>query len=159
MSQESRENVLNMAAQVLQYRQRSAAALYDRLLEKGAASEDAEYAVARLKELGYLRDEEYASLIVRDLCTRGYGERRIRQALHQKKVEPDAADYALKAYMPDRDKLWKYIESKLKDEPAPDRKTLKKLTDGLCRRGFSWEEIRSALREYLDSEAMDNLED
>ena len=33
----------------------------------------------------------------------------------------------------------------------PDRKALKRVADGLYRRGFSWGVIQSALREYTNS--------
>lgn len=159
MSEQSRSKALNMAADILKYGQRSAAALYDRLIEKGAAEDDADYAVARLLSLGYLCDEDYASGVARDLRARGYGKARVRQALKQKKVEPEAIEQALEQFSPDGDKLQSIIKRKLAGEASPDRKILKKLTDGLFRRGFSWEEIRAALREYLDSEDVGDLED
>ena len=71
--EERRERVLRTAANVLTYRARSSQALYDRLVEKGAAPEDAAWAVARLRELGYLNDADYGRLVVRDLAARGYG--------------------------------------------------------------------------------------
>ena len=61
--QQARDRALRTAANVLQYRQRSARALYDRLLEKGLEPELAEYAVERLQQLGYLNDAEYGRLL------------------------------------------------------------------------------------------------
>lgn len=159
MNEESRKKTLNLAADILRYHQRSAAALYERLLEKGVVPEDAAYAVAKLQEWGYLCDADYAALVVRDLCARGYGKNHIRQALRQKKVESETAERALEDFSPNDEKLQQYIRRKLKDEHTPDRRVLKKLTDGLFRRGFSWEEIRAALRKYLDSEDVGDLED
>lgn len=146
---ERRDRALKTAANVLQYRQRSAQALYDRLLEKEIDPEDAAYAVARLLELGFLNDGEYARLLVRELSGRGYGPARIRQALREKKLEPETVELAMEEYQPDPERLRRYVESKLRGQ-QPDRKTLKRVSDGLFRRGFGWEDIRRALREYTD---------
>lgn len=146
---QSREQALKTAANVLQYRQRSARALYERLLEKEIAPEDAEYAVERLKQLGYLNDGEYAALLVRELSGRGYGPRRIRQTLREKKLEPETVEAAMETCQTDPEQLRRYVESRLKGQTA-DRRSLKRVSDGLCRRGFSWEDIRRALREYTD---------
>jgi len=34
---------------------------------------------------------------------------------------------------------------------TPDRKALKRVADGLYRRGFGWSDIQRALRDYTDS--------
>ena len=152
MSDESRRKALNTAANVLQYKQRSAAALYDRLIEKELDPEDAAYAVARLQELGYLNEDEYAASVCRELAARGYGRARARAALRDKKVPAEVAERALEDFRPDEDRLQSYIAAKLGDEREPDRGAVKRLTDGLFRRGFSWEEIRAALRAHLESD-------
>ena len=140
--EERRERVLRTAANVLTYRARSSQALYDRLVEKGAAPEDAAWAVARLRELGYLNDADYGRLVVRD-----YGPGRIRRALLDKKLDPADRELAMDAYVKNDDKLRRYIDSKFRGQ-IPDRKLIKRTADGLFRRGFSWEEIQTALREY-----------
>ena len=97
--EERRERVLRTAANVLTYRARSSQALYDRLVEKGASPEDAAWAVARLRELGYLNDADYGRLVVRDLAARGYGPGRIRRALLDKKLDPADRELAMDAYV------------------------------------------------------------
>lgn len=152
MDNESREKTLRMAANVLEYRHRSSRALYQRLLEKGAEEQDAAYAVARLQELGYLNDVEYGALLVQDLCRRGYGSARIRRYLKEKLLDAPDIDIAMESYVFQPEKMKKYIESKLRGQ-SPDRKALKRVADGLFRRGFSWGEIQTALRDYsLDME-------
>ena len=147
MESGSREKTLHMAANVLEYRHRSSRALYQRLLEKGAEEQDAAYAVARLQELGYLKDGEYGAMLVRDLCRRGYGPLRIRRYLREKLLDPPDIEIAMEAYELQPEVLGKYIDSKLGGEP-PDRRALKRVADGLFRRGFGWETIQNALREY-----------
>ena len=147
METDSREKTLRMAANVLEYRHRSSRALYQRLLEKGAEEQDAAYAVARLQELGYLNDGEYGRLLVRDLCRRGYGAGRIRRYLKEKLLDREDIDTAMEDYSFPAEKVHHYIESKLQGQP-PDRKAIKRVADGLARRGFSWSEIEHALRDY-----------
>ena len=150
METDSREKTLRMAANVLEYRHRSSRALYQRLLEKGAEEQDAAYAVARLQELGYLNDGEYGRLLVRDLCRRGYGALRIRRYLKEKQLDRPDIDTAMEDYVFPAEKVEAYIRSKLGDQP-PDRKALKRVADGLYRRGFGWDVIQTALRNYTDS--------
>ena len=147
MDTDSREKILRMAAAVLEYRNRSAKALYDRLLEKGAEERDAAWAVARLQELGYLNDAEYGRLLVRDLCRRGYGPGRIRRYLKEKKLDGPDIELAMEEYVFQPEKLREYIDSRLRGRTG-DRRELKRAADGLFRRGFGWDEIQSALREY-----------
>ena len=150
METDSREKTLRMAANVLEYRHRSSRALHQRLLEKGAEEQDAAYAVARLQQMGFLNDGEYGKLLVRDLCRRGYGPNRIRQYLKEKQLDGPDIDIAMEDYVLLPEKLEQYIQSKLRGSQA-DRKALKRVADGLYRRGFSWGVIQSALREYTNS--------
>ena len=150
METDSREKTLRMAANVLEYRHRSSRALYQRLLEKGAEEQDAAYAVARLQQLGFLNDGEYGKLLVRDLCRRGYGPGRIRQYLKEKLLDGPDIDIAMEDYVLLPEKLEQYIQSKLRGQ-TPDRKALKRVADGLYRRGFGWSDIQKAVREYTDS--------
>ena len=150
METDSREKTLRMAANVLEYRHRSSRALHQRLLEKGAEEQDAAYAVARLQQMGFLNDGEYGKLLVRDLCRRGYGPNRIRQYLKEKQLDGPDIDIAMEDYVLLPEKLEQYIQSKLRGS-QPDRKALKRVADGLYRRGFSWGVIQSTLREYTNS--------
>lgn len=150
METDSREKTLRMAANVLEYRHRSSRALYQRLLEKGAEEQDAAYAVARLQQMGFLNDGEYGKLLVRDLCRRGYGPARIRQYLKEKLLDGPDIDIAMEDYVLLPEKLEQYIQSKLRGQ-TPDRKAIKRVADGLYRRGFGWSDIQKALRDYTDS--------
>ena len=157
MSAESREKVLNQAAALLEYQNRSCQALFERLLEKGAEEQDAAYAVARLQKLGYLDDARYGALIVRDLTARGYGKSRARQKLREKKVDESVIQTLLETYEPDREKLAALAASRLRGKTL-DRRALKRTADALFRRGFSWGEIQDVLREY-EMQAEESYED
>ena len=60
--------------------------LNDRLRRKGASEEEAAEAVQWLQELNLVDDAKTARQIVERGVRRGYGERRIRQMLYEKKI-------------------------------------------------------------------------
>ena len=150
MSEDSKSKALTTAANVLTYQNRSAQALYDRLLEKQIAEEDAAYAVSRLIELGFLNDEQYASDLIAQYRAPGWGKTRIKQELRKKKLEPDLIEALLEDFEPDYDKMQRLIAAKLRGETDPDRATLKRVSDSLARKGFTWEQIRRALDQYTE---------
>lgn len=147
--EDSRKKALNVAANVLTYKNRSAQALYDRLIEKEIGAEDAAYAVSRLKELGFLNDEEYGISLVRQCRAKGWGKSRIKQELRKKQLEPGLSEYLLEDFEPDYEKMKKLIASKLKDGKH-DKDAVRRTADSLLRRGFDWEQIKKALSEYID---------
>ena len=122
----------------------SRAQLVKKLKEKGETEADAENAADWLENIGAVSDADYAEMLVRNLSARGYGKARIRQKLREKGVPRELWDDAL-AQMPESDEaLEKYIRAHL-DENETDRKKIKKVSDALLRRGFSWSEISEAL--------------
>ncbi|MDR3278239.1 MAG: RecX family transcriptional regulator, partial [Oscillospiraceae bacterium] len=103
-----------------------------------------------LEKIGMLNDAEYARAVARHYASRGYGTRRIRDEFFKRKVARDMWDEALSELPEDGDGLLSLIESKLRGE-QPDRAAQKRVTDALIRRGFSWDEVKSAMRRYLDN--------
>lgn len=141
-------NCMSRAMHLVGYRPHSRKELTDKLITKGESEEAAEYAVDKLESLGIINDEEYSLMIVRHYAAKGYGVGRIRNELYARGVPKDFWEDAL-SQMPDQsDILSRIVETKLKGK-SPDKKELKKLTDHLLRRGFSWEEIRSALADRV----------
>ena len=86
MSQESLKKTMERAGNILSYHALSAAQLYDRLVEKGESEEDAAAVVAKLLQLGYLNDLEYARMLLRQGIGKGYGPARLRQELRKRGV-------------------------------------------------------------------------
>ena len=122
--------------------------LYDRLIEKGESEYHAAAVVARFIELGLINDEEYARMLVRHYAAKGYGLRRIKDELYRHKVSREHWDDALEE-MPETDEaLDKLLASRMRGAPTSDKIAVKKAADALMRRGYSWEEIRSALYRY-----------
>ena len=96
-----------------------------------------------VEELGAVDDAAYAGVIARHYGG-SYGPGRVRQELQKRGIPRELWDDAL-AQLPDSaGAIDAFLRSKLKGK-APDRATLKKLSDALLRRGFSWQDIRPAL--------------
>lgn len=135
------------ALRIIGTRPFSSQELYDRLVEKGEEPHHSAAAVGWLCELHLLDDEQYAGMVARHYAEKGYGVARIKQELYRRKVPSAFWETALEALPAADDKIDRLLRSKLRSD-HPDRKELKKATDALYRRGFSWEEIRAALARY-----------
>ena len=147
MSEEQYRAALDAAARQLSYRALSAAALRDKLIEKGHSEDAADYAVAWLIERRLLDDAAYAESVVRSYVRRGYGAARIRQELTRRGVDRGTAEAALLGYAPEPAQLRALLDKRLRGDVS-DRKEIDKADAALQRRGFSWQEIRDALAEY-----------
>ena len=138
----AREKALSFVSQ----RQMSAKELRDKLKQKGFDEDTAEYCVQWLLDHGLLDEESYAAAIVRHYAAKGYGAGRIRSELMRRGIPRELQEDAL-GTMPESDtKIDRFIASRLRD--PEDRDELRKLTAALYRRGFSGEEIRSALARF-----------
>ena len=127
----------------------SKAELQEKLLQKGETEQNAAMAAAWLEELGFLDDREYAKMLVRHYSAKGYGLGRIKNELYHRRVPKELWEEAL-LEMPDPSgAVDQFLAAKLKGT-VPDKAELKKLSDALLRRGFSWDEIKSAFLRYND---------
>ena len=141
------EDTKKRALRMLEKRDYSRGEMIDRLVKKGEAPEDAAAVADRLVELRLLNDENYAAMVVRHYAAKGFGAARIKNELYRRFVPRELWDGAL-LDMPDTDgSLDALLRAKLKTSD-PDRDELKKATDALRRRGFSWDEIREAVERY-----------
>ena len=132
------------AARLASGRMMSRKELTERLDRKGIAPDTAAEAVDWLESLGAVDDAAYAGAVARHYAAGGYGPGRVRQELQKRGIPRELWDSAL-AQLPDSTAaIEKFLQSKLKGR-TPDRTTLKKLSDALLRRGFSWNDIRPAL--------------
>lgn len=144
---------LEKAIDALSRRRMSAKELQHKLKEKGMDDEVAEYCVSHLQDLGYIDDEAYASAIVRHYAGKGYGRGRIRAELAHRGVPRDYWDSALEEYPDNNDKIDHFIETRLRD--PDDRNEVRKVTAALYRRGYSWDEIRAAIRRFSSEDEDD----
>ncbi len=137
------------ALRIIGARAMSGKELFDRLVQKGETTENAEDCVAWLYELRYLDDVRYAETIVAHYGGRGYGAQRIKNELYRRGVPLELWDSALKELEGTEDKAYAFLCRKLGDE-LPDRAEMKRASDALFRRGFSWDEINAAMRRFLE---------
>lgn len=132
------------AAQLASGRMMSRKELADKLNRKGIAPDNAEEAVEWLTSLGAVDDAAYAGVIARHYAASGYGPGRVRQELQKRGVPRELWDDALSQLPDSADAIDRFLKKKLGGR-TPDRAALKKLSDALLRRGFSWSDIRPAL--------------
>lgn len=140
-----RSNARARAVSIIGRRALSTEELRRRLIEKGESEDDAQDAVDWLTEIGALDDARYAQSVVRHYASMGYGPAKIRDELYRRRVPRDLWDDAMEEEDP-ADAIDRYLASKLRHVSERDPKTLKRLGDGLRRRGFRWDDIRDALR-------------
>ncbi len=145
------------ALRILGKRQMSRREIIGRLVDKGESPEAAEETADWLTQIGALNDNEYASAIVRHYSSRGYGEKRIRDELYKRGIDRELWEEALGALPEAEDSAYAYLASKLKGRPLEEDEQ-KRLTDALCRRGFSWDEARDAVQRYMNTEDLYNDE-
>ena len=132
------------AAQLASGRMMSHKELTSKLSRKGIDPDTAEETADWLESLGAVDDVAYAGVIARHYAASGYGPGRVRQELQKRGVPRELWDDALSQLPDSADAIARFLEKKLSGR-TPDRALLKKLSDALLRRGFSWSDIRPAL--------------
>ena len=134
------------ALEMLSRRPYSRLELKNKLLRRGTDESDAEDCVAWLAERGFLDDGEYSGAVARHYAAKGYGAGRVRSELRRRGIEREQADETLSELPEGTEKIDAYIARRLTD--PRDRDSVRKVSAALFRRGWSWEEIRAALRRF-----------
>ena len=137
------------ALELLSRRPHSRKELKDKLLRRGIDEEDAEDCVAWLAEHGFLDDGEYAGAVARHYAAKGYGAGRVRSELQRRGIDRELAADTLSDLPDNSGKIDAFLARQLTD--VNDREAVRKVSAALFRRGFSWEEIRAALRRFDSS--------
>ena len=135
----------NYAVSLLSRRDHSQRELMTKLSQKGY-TEGAEEAIRKLRDGGYVSDERFARLYVRELRTfKKYGKRRIEQELYRKGIDREIIREVLEETDFDEDELVSLIQRKY-GRYLLDEKGVAKTINSLLRMGYSYSEIRSALK-------------
>ena len=134
------------ALEMLSRRPYSRRELKDKLLRRGTDEQSADECIAWLDEHGFLDDGEYAGAVARHYSAKGYGAGRVKSELRRRGIERELADETLEALPENTEKIDAYIARRLND--PKDRDSVRKIGAALFRRGYSWEEIRAALRRF-----------
>ena len=136
------------ALRILGSRNLSAFDLEKRLVSKGEDADTAKKTVRWLEEIGAVNDAEYASMIARHYCGKGYGTARIKDELFRRGIARDMWDDALSAIDGAEDASRGFLEKKLRG--SRDKDELRRAADALCRRGFSYSEADAAVKRYVE---------
>ena len=134
------------AIEMLSRRAMSRAEMRRKLIEKGEDEDTAEHVTAWLCDHALIDDESYAVAVARHYAAKGYGAGRVRAELSRRGIERELWDGAIGAMPENEDKIDKFIASRLHD--PEDRDEVRKLSNALYRRGYSWDEIRRALERH-----------
>ena len=121
--------------------------LMDKLARKDADREDAAQTADWLEELGLLNDREYAVTVACHYSAKGFGIKKIRDELYRRGVPREYWEEALARLEDPADTLDRLVQARMAGQD-PTRETLKKVSDYLARRGFTWQDISAALRRY-----------
>jgi regulatory protein len=160
-AEKARARTMQRAVKLLAAKPRSIQELRERLLEKQWTDEaTADYALARLKEYGYLDDERFAfgfaSYRVRQ---KPVGRQRLARDLQTKKVSKETADAALELVYqetPEEELITRAIEKRIRLRGRPTtRQETRSLYDHLLRLGFSYDLIIRKVREASDASEED----
>ena len=144
------ESSKKRALRILGNRNFSEQEMRKRLTSKGESEENAEEVVGWLVELGYINDSDYASLIVNHYSGKGYGLSRIRDELYKRGIPRDLWDDKLAMLDEEdmNDSALEFLRKKLRG--SEDKDDLRRASDSLVRRGFSYDEARAAMNRYLE---------
>ena len=137
------------AAGMIGRRALSKSELQRRLIRGGAAEADAQAAADWLEDIGAVDDPAYAAAVVRDYGRRGYGPARIREELRLRGVPRELWEVALEELPDSEDILDDLIRKRCRGDLS-DPREVKRLSDGLLRRGFSWSQVKEALSRYTE---------
>ena len=135
------------ALSLLERRDYGSAELAAKLVEKGASPSDAESAVARMVEYGFVNDENYAAMVARHYAAKGFGPARIREELRRRRLDRELWDAALDAAPENSEAAYRLFAAKIRG--GCDKDAVRKVPAALVRRGFSWEDVRAAAERYL----------
>lgn len=141
----------NCAVGYLSRRDHSAKELLLKLRQKGY-KESAEYAVEKLQSEGYVDDERFARMYVRELVSiKKYGKRRIEQELYRKGVDREIISLVLEETDFSEDELCELVRRKYL-RCLSDEKGIKKTVASLMRMGYSFSEVKSALNKIAEED-------
>lgn len=135
------------AVSLLTGRLLSAGQLREKLLAKGGTEAQVEDIIQWVERIGLLNDEEYAKALVRHYQTKGYGIYKIKDELYRRQVPGEYWEEALAGLEPPDDIIRRFLERKLTD--PQDRKQVKKVSDALIRRGFTWSQVSAGMEAFL----------
>ncbi len=140
----------NYALSLLSRRDHTAKELKAKLSQKGF-QRYCEKVVEKLISQDFVNDERFAEHFVRELVNlKGYGKRRVEQELFRKGVEKEIISNVLDETEFEDEKLLGIIERKYLRH-LDTEKGVRKTVNSLIRLGYSYSEIRDAIKTVLEN--------
>ena len=125
-------------------------ALYEKLVQKGFDKKASSAVVAKLVELGLLNDRRYAEHLAVKLADQGNSKRAALQKMLSKGVAYDLAKEVLSETETDEvSRILTLIEKKYSSK-LQDPDNFQKVYAALVRRGFSYGDVKTALKKYKE---------
>lgn len=151
------QRAIDASWRILEYRQRSVRELKDKLVQKGFSEPAIKAVIARLLELGYINDEQFAAQRFLSLQKSGKGPDIIRADLKKKGIDSSTIAKVMeenKLNSDDEVEQVKYLaRRKLKQlKDLPPAIAYRRIGGFLARRGYSVDTIRHVLRLLLKNE-------
>ena len=139
---------MTRALNFLGYRARSEKEVRDRLRRYGHGEETVEGVVVRLEELGYLDDEDFARLAVREKARR-YGPRRVSAELRRTGVDAELARGVVEEEFSEIEEA-RSTAARRYNRGGSDAEA-RRVYGFLVRRGYSAEVCAEVAREYREA--------
>lgn len=136
------------AARSLSHHSMSKRDLEKKLISRGFSEEETSETAAWFEERGVLDDGKYSRELAEYYKRRGFGERKIREELSRHGIPRELIEETLAALGSTERELFALIEKKLCGKSLEDDCTRRKLVAFLTRRGFKFDEIRNALKQF-----------
>lgn len=133
------------AARLAASRPISEGELKAKLVQKGESAENAAAAAKRLVSAGAVDDAACAESVVRRCAAKGYGPAEVKRRLAAAKIPRELWDEAMEGLGDQTETIDRLLKARIR---TGDKQELARAGEYLARRGFSWDDIRSALRRY-----------
>ena len=124
-------------------------ALIDKLRRGGFSEQASADAVARMAELGLINDEAYAKRLAEYLTSSGISKREAEQKLIAKGISRELARAFTESDEDEKDKI-KYLLEHKYSKKLGDEESVKKVFAALIRKGFSYSDVKAALKDYSE---------
>ncbi len=125
-------------------------ALFDKLVLKGFDKKACSAVIAKFVELGLLDDRRYGEHLAEKLISSGISRRAALQKMYSKGVPYDLAKELLEnTEINEEDALLQLIDKKYAVK-LQDKDNYPKVYAALVRRGFSFSDVRTALKKYTE---------
>lgn len=145
-------SALQKAYTYLSYNALSRKKLSEKLLKAGFSEGATDLVLEKLEKLGLVDDNALADrLTAVMLTTKRWGRHRAYEELYKRGIPRDIAELALADYQDEEALVWQ-LSHKYGKRDLANPKERQKVTAGLVRLGFSFDDIRSALRNFEDFE-------